>query len=65
MAAAKELYKVSKRTIRVARRVYRKVEPYLPGPTFDNFFNLFYYTLKLMLEAISLMLSIWSLLIPS
>lgn len=41
------------------------VKPWLPGPTFQNFFDLSYYSFKFILTLISLALTIWSSMIPS
>lgn len=56
---------MSKATARELWRMYKVLQPYLPGPTFNNFFNVFYYPFKFTLEVISLMLTIWSVLLPS
>jgi hypothetical protein len=56
---------MTKVTVKTARRAYRTVKPYLPGPTFDTFYNVFYYSFKFTLEMISLALTIWSALLPS
>lgn len=56
---------MSKATARGLWRMHKVLQLYLPGPNFNNFFNVFYYPFKFTLEIISLMLTIWSALLPS